>query len=142
MISMDINIVVMISTLIAVLFLLVVLNQLLYKPLLGFMENRDETIKSDLENASKNSSDVTSYQEEADNIILEAKNKALKIRIDIMNEAKLSAEKKVSDKKSELEVQYNNFLKNIGAEKDELKKTLLSQMPSYQEIMKNKLNQI
>lgn len=142
MINMNINIVVMISTLIALFFLLVVLNKFLYKPLLGFMENRDETIKKDLENASRNSEDITSYHEESDKIILEAKNEALKIRMNVLNETKLSHEKKVEAKKTELEAEYDNFLKSINTEKNELKTALIAQMSSYQEVMNKKLNQL
>jgi F-type H+-transporting ATPase subunit b len=132
----------MISTLIAFLFLLIVLNKFLYKPLLGFMDNRNGTIKNDLESASKNSEDITSYHEEAEKIILDAKGKALKNRLDVLNEAKLSHEKRVAEKKSELESEYNTFLKEIDTEKNALKTALLAQMSSYKEVVNKKLNQI
>jgi len=40
------------------LFLLFILNKTLYKPLLAFIDNRNNAINRDLENAGKNASDV------------------------------------------------------------------------------------
>ena len=142
MIRLEIDIIIMISTLMAFLFLLIVLNKFLYKPLLGFMDNRNGTIKNDLESASKNSEDITSYHEEAEKIVLDAKGKALKTRSNVLNEAKLSHEKRVAEKKSELEGEYNTFLKEIDTEKNALKTVLLAQMSSYKEVVNKKLNQI
>jgi len=38
--------------------LLILLNKILYKPLLKFMDNRNESIKRDLENAGRNTSEI------------------------------------------------------------------------------------
>jgi len=122
--------------------LLVVLNKILYKPLLGFMDNRNESIKRDLENAGKNTSDVEAYFKEATQIIHEAKAEAGKIREASLNEAKEIAAKQVEQKNSELEEEYVSFLKDLDAEKTEFKNGLSAQIPLFRDGVKQKLSQI
>ncbi|MFV0482097.1 MAG: F0F1 ATP synthase subunit B' [Campylobacteraceae bacterium] len=139
---LDFDPVIFCSTIVAFLFLLIVLNQILYKPLLGFMDNRDETIKKDLEDASKNSSDVGVYHDEANKILLDAKNKALEVRLALISKAKEEATQKLNDKKSKLEASYESFTNSLVKEKQELKDGLLGSMPAFQDGIKNKLAQI
>jgi len=122
--------------------LLIVLNKILYKPLLGFIDNRNESIKRDLENAGKNTSDVEAYFKEADQIILAAKMEAGKIREVALSKAKEIAAQKVEQKKSELEEEYISFLKDLNAEKDEYTTSLNLQIPVFRDSIKQKLSQI
>ena len=116
------------ATLIVFLVLLIALNKILYKPLLSFMANRDELIKKDLECASQNSGDADVYYEEANKIMLEAKNKASKERIELLAQAKADSEKKLKEKKGKLELEYNEFIKALETEKVELKNALNGQI--------------
>lgn len=122
--------------------LLILLNKILYKPLLGFIDNRNESIKRDLENAGKNTSDVEAYFKEADQIILAAKVEAGKIREAALNKAKDISSKKVEQKKSELEEEYTSFLKDLDVEKEEYKIALNAQIPIFRDSIKQKLSQI
>jgi F-type H+-transporting ATPase subunit b len=122
--------------------LLIVLNKMLYKPLIEFMDNRNESVKKDLENAGKNTSDVEAYFKEADQIILQAKAEAGKIREAALKEAKELAAKKVEQKKSELEEEYLSFLKDLDAQKAEFSEGLATQMPVFKDSIKAKLSQI
>ncbi len=122
--------------------LLIVLNKMLYRPLLEFMDNREKSIKKDMENAGKNSSDVEAYKKEADKIISEAKNRAGKLKEDAIKRAKEAALVKVEEKKAELEEKYSQFAKELSDEKESLKEALLSQIPSFKESVKHKLSQI
>ncbi len=122
--------------------LLVFLTKILYRPLLDFMDNRDKSIKKDLENAGKNSSDVLVYKEEAEKIILEAKTKAQKLKEDALKKAKEAALREVEAKKADIESRYSKFLDELSSEKKSLKEELLSQLPSFQNSIKLKLSQI
>ncbi|MBE0491721.1 MAG: F0F1 ATP synthase subunit B' [Sulfurospirillum sp.] len=124
------------------LILLIALNKMLYKPLLGFIDNRNDTIKRDLENAGQNVSDVDAYFKEADAILLVAKEEASKIREVALEKAKEIATKEVAQKKSELDDQYLVFLKTLEIEQVQLKKSLSLQIPLFQESIKAKLSQI
>ncbi len=124
------------------LVLLIVLNKTLYKPLLEFIDNRNNSIRRDLENAGKNASDVEAYYKEVETIISEGKMEAAKIREAAVNEAKEKAAKRVEHKKNELETQNAEFLKALEAERVEFKNGLLAQMPLFKESISVKLSQI
>lgn len=122
--------------------LLIVLNKMLYKPLLTFIDNRNESIKRDLENAGKNTSDVEAYYKEANQIILEAKAEAGKIREAALSEAREIAAKKVEQKQSELEEEYTLFLKDLSAEKTQFQDSLNTSIPIFRDTIKQKLSNI
>ncbi|MDR1284711.1 MAG: F0F1 ATP synthase subunit B' [Campylobacteraceae bacterium] len=124
------------------LVLLFVLNKILYKPLLSFMDSRNTLIKKDLENATKNSTDTSVYYEEVNQIILNAKNEAAKERADILAKAKIHSEDKIKERKSKLEAEYLEFAKALENEKKELKNALIGQLPLYKEAIKAKLSKI
>jgi len=122
--------------------LLILLNKILYRPLLEFIDNRNDSIKRDLKNAGKNTSDVEAYYKEADQIILEAKAQAGKIREVALNEAKEIAAKKVEQKQSELDEEYTSFLKELEAEKTEFQASLSASIPLFRDSIKQKLGNI
>lgn len=124
------------------LVMLVLLNKMLYRPLLEFIHNRDSAIANDYENAGKNTSDINAYQEEAERIIREAKVEAVRVRADFIQEFKDAALKKVEQRKAELEEEYTAFLEGLDKERVELKSGLLAQMPLFKESVQSKLNQI
>jgi len=124
------------------LVLMFLLNKILYKPLLNFMENRDKSIARDLEGAGKNNNDVLAYKEEAQKIIMDAKSKAGKIRESALLDAKESALKKTQEKKSQLEEEYKKFSKMLSSQRDELKTALLERMPVLKDSIATKLSKI
>lgn len=129
-------------TLVVFFTLLIVLNKILYKPLLTFIDNRNESINRDLENAGKNTSDVEAYYEEANQIILEAKAEAGKIREAALSEAREIAAKKVEQKQSELEEEYTLFLKDLNADKNDFEESLSAKIPLFRDSIKQKLGNI
>jgi len=124
------------------LVLLILLNKTLYRPLLEFIDNRNNSINRDLENAGKNASDVVAYYKEVETILSEGKMEAAKIREAALSEAKEKAAKRIEQKKSDLEVQSVVFFKALESEKDEFKNGLLAQMPLFKESVTAKLNHI
>ena len=128
----------------AVIFLivLVILNKWLYKPLVKFMDDRDESIKKDLENVTKNSGDVDELYKQADDLVSKARAEAHAIREKAISEAKKLAGTKISVKKEELERSYNEFLTSLEEEKIGLKNSLLSQVPLFKESLKAKFSQL
>ncbi|ACZ11547.1 FoF1 ATP synthase subunit B' [Sulfurospirillum deleyianum] len=124
------------------LVLLIVLNKTLYKPLLEFIDNRNNSINRDLENAGKNASDVVAYYQEIETILSEAKFEAAKIREAAINEANEKALKRIEQKKNELEVQTGVFFTTLESEKNEFKNSLMAQMPLFKESVHAKLNTI
>ena len=139
---LDINGGLLVASAVIFLIVLVILNKWLYKPLIKFMDDRDESIKKDLENITKNSGDVDEFYKEADGIVSKAKAEAHAIREKAINEAKKLAEAKISSKKEELERGYNEFITSLEEEKVGLKNSLLSQVPLFKESLKAKFSQL
>ncbi len=139
---LDISPILLLVTGVVFFTLLILLNKILYKPLLEFIDNRNDSIKRDLENAGKNTSDVEVYYKEADQIILEAKAQAGKIREAALSEAKEIAAKKVEQKQSELDEEYTSFLKELEAEKTEFQASLSASIPLFRDSIKQKLGNI
>ena len=101
--------------------LMVILNKTLYKPLLGFMENREKSIKRDLDNAGKNDDEVVAFKKEAEGIILKAKTEANKLKEHTLTIAKDETLKQLESKKSDLEGKYSKFMRELETQKIEFK---------------------
>lgn len=139
---LDISLFLLLTTTILFLALLVYLNKTLYRPLLEFVENRDNIIEKDKKNATKNEEDIQAYENEARDIILEAKAEAAKERAKVLDEAREQVASKIEQRKAELDEEYELFLKNMKSEQTELKNGLLAQIPLFREGVKAKLNQL
>lgn len=125
-------------------FLLVLmrLNSCLFKPLLKHMDEREESIKSDMENAKNNAANVDGMLAEANDIIAAAKKEAASIRENAYAEANEVAASKLESAKSNIESKYNDFVASLDEETKVLKDTLLAQMPQYKESLKAKISSI
>ena len=139
---LDIHLPLMLFVLVLFLALLVVLNNMLFQPLLQFMDDRDASIAKDLEAAKGFSGNSDELNEKADEIISNAKNEAADIRQKVINDGKTLATRKVEEKQKELESKYNEFAKELIEEKDKLKNSLLSQMPLFKESLKAKFSKL
>jgi F-type H+-transporting ATPase subunit b len=124
------------------LILLVVLNKILYKPLLKFMDDRDSSIAKDLESAKSLSGNSEALHNEADAILDDARAKAAAIRQKAIDEAKVLAESKAESKTSELNKEYASFMEKLDSEKETLRNALLSQMPLFKESLKAKFSKL
>ena len=139
---LDLHLWLMLFVLALFLTLLVLLNSMLFRPLLKFMDDRDNSIAKDLEAAkglSNNSEELTAKAEE---IISEAKNEAAMIRQKAIEEEKKLAASKVETKLSELNQSYKTFLEELESEKKTLKNELLSQVPLFKESLKAKFSKL
>jgi F-type H+-transporting ATPase subunit b len=132
----------MLFVLVLFLALLVVLNRMLYKPLLKFMDDRDQAIANDLKAARNLSGNSEALLAEAEEILDEARSKAAEIRQKSINEAKALAESKAESKRAELDTEYNSFIENLQSEKETLRNSLLSQMPLFKESLKAKFSKL
>jgi F-type H+-transporting ATPase subunit b len=124
------------------LFLLFFLNKTLYKPLLAFIDNRNNAINRDLENAGKNASDVAAYFKEIETILAEGREQAHRIKEAALNEAKAKAAQKIESRRAQLEMQSETLLKQLESDKAEFKNHLLANMPLFKEGVTAKLSHI
>ncbi|WP_457597599.1 F0F1 ATP synthase subunit B family protein [Hydrogenimonas sp.] len=139
---LDIHLSLMLLVAVVFLVLLFLLNSWLYQPLLRFMDERDRSIRKDLENVSSNSHEIEELRAKAEAVIAQAKSEAAEMRAKTIEESKLLAQSKVEAKKEELEKAYQAFLGELKEEEERLKSELLSQMPLFKESLKAKFSQI
>ena len=140
MLEIDVPLVVL--TAIVFVILIAVLNPLLYKPMLKFIDDRNASIKNDEENTSKNTSDLGLYEAQIEDIILKARSEANKIKQDALNLAKDEAAKEIETKRAFLETDYADFINALNVQKGELKSELASKLPQLQSVLSAKLASI
>ena len=139
---LDINPLLLGITIVVFLILIAVLNSLLFKPLFTYMEERDASIKNDQDKVGNNDAEIAELTAEAQNIVNEAKLEAAAIREKVVADAKELAESKIEAKRAELAKDKAEFEKSLAETREELKNTLLSQVPLYKEAVKAKFSQI
>ncbi len=139
---LDIHMPLMLFVLVLFLTLLVVLNRMLFQPLLKFMDDRDRTIAKDLEAAKGLSGNTEELNAKAEENISKAKAEAAAIRQKAIEEEKALAAGKLETKINELEKDYAEFERVLEGEKERLKNELLSQMPLFKESLKAKFSKL
>ena len=139
---LDISVPLMLFDLVLFLSLLVVLNRMLYKPLLKFMDDRDNSIANDLSAAKSLSGNSEALHAEAEGILDEARSKASEIRQKAVEEAKVVAESKAENKRAELNKEHVSFMDKLESERDALRNSLLSQMPLFKQSLKAKFSKL
>lgn len=140
MLEFDIRL--MVFTAVLFILLIAILNKILYKPVIAFMDKREISIRQDEANANQNDEDINSYLFKSNEIIIGAKTEANKIKQDVLNDAKEKAFKELSIKKSNLEEDYANFITELNKQKDEFKDSLLSKLPEFKDSLNNKFAKI
>lgn len=139
---LDLNPGLMLFVLVVFFSLLFLLNQMLFQPLLKFMDDRDATIAKDLQNAEEMSDNSDGLNAKADALLAEAKAEANAIKEKATNEAKALAESKIESKVNELDENYKKFLTELSADQEELKKSLTSELPLFKESLQTKFSSL
>ena len=139
---LDISPILLLSSGLVFLLVLARLNSCLYKPLFKHIDDRENQIKTDMENAKANGADVDGMLDEAKEIIAQAKKEAFSIREKARLEASEVAEGKLAAAKVKTEDKYSNFVKTLEEEKLSLENSLISQLPLFKEGLKAKLSSI
>ncbi|MDL0088907.1 FoF1 ATP synthase subunit B' [Campylobacter gastrosuis] len=139
---LEINPPLVVLTAIVFLGLIAILNSLLYKPMLKFIDERNASIKADEESVSQNANDLGAYEAQIQSIIADARSEANKIKQEAIDAAKNAAADEISSKKTALEAEYTQFLNALNAQKDELKASLLVKLPELKTALNGKLSRI
>lgn len=139
---LDLNPGLMLFVLIVFFSLLFLLNQMLFQPLLKFMDDRTASIAKDLQNAEEMADNSDGLNAKADALLADAKTEANAIREKATTEAKALAESKIESKMKELDTMYKKFLSELSSEQEALKNSLTSQLPSYKKSLQTKLGNL
>ena len=106
------------------------------------MDQRDATIAKDRKEAEELTGNAGSLKQEAQEILNSAKQEAIALKQAALEEVNSEATKLVESKEAELEKAYEEFLKELEVEKEEVKSSLLSQVPLIKESLKAKFSQL
>jgi len=139
---LDIDLSIMGVTLAIFFIMLYILNAVVFRPLLQFMDARDSAISKDLKSAQNLGSDSDKLISDAKENIDEAKAMASQIRQEAVEEGKAKVATAIARKQNELEGSYEQFTTLLTSQKKELETSLLSQMPLIKESMKAKFSQL
>lgn len=123
----ELNIYEIIMQVINFLILLYILKKLLYKPLIGFLDEREKTIKSSLEKSQKERKQAEEYLNKQQVVLAEAKKEALQIKYEaehsgqlerekIIIEAGKQTEKMINQAREELTIEVNNARQELKKE--------------------------
>ena len=139
---LDINPLLLLSTLVVFLILIAVLNSWLYRPLTAFMQKRDEDIKRDLSKVGSNDSEIKELLAKAESIVMNAKLEAAALREKVIADAKELADSRLEAKKAALANEYAEFERSLEERREELKRELLGDVPAFKDALKLKFSQI
>ncbi|NPA61224.1 MAG: F0F1 ATP synthase subunit B' [Epsilonproteobacteria bacterium] len=139
---LDLNPGLMLFVLVIFFSLLYLLNQILYQPLLKFMDDRESSISNRLKSARELEGSSSELNAKADDILAKARAESNAIRESAVKEAKASAESRLAEKSKELEAKYQEFLSGLSREKRELEESLKAQLPLLKQSLNAKIDNL
>lgn len=139
---LDLNPGLMLFVLVVFFSLLILLNTMLFQPLLKFMDDRNNTIAENLQNAEEMSGNSDELNTKADALLGDAKAEANAIREKATSEAKALAASKIESKVKEIADKHQSFLAELAADQEALKNSLASELPLIKESLQTKLSSL
>ncbi|EHE0557955.1 FoF1 ATP synthase subunit B' [Campylobacter upsaliensis] len=138
----DMHISIMLVTMVIFLAMIVILNSMLYKPLLRFIDERNSSIKNDENKVKENSQEMLGANDEVEKIHQSTREEIHKIKQSAINQAKEEAQVAIQAKKEELERKMASFYVELNAQKEELKQNLLKNLPEFKQLLENNIKKI
>lgn len=138
----DMHISIMLVTMVIFLAMIVILNSILYKPLLRFIDERNSSIKNDENKVKENSQEMLGANDEVEKIHQSTREEIHKIKQSAINQAKEEARVAIQAKKEELERKMASFYVELNVQKEELKQNLLKNLPEFKQLLENNIKKI
>lgn len=133
---------IMLATMAIFLVMILILNSMLYKPLLRFIDERNSSIKNDENKVKENSQEMLGANDEVEKIHQSTREEIHKIKQSAINQAKEEAQVAIKAKKEELERKMASFYVELNAQKEELKQNLLKNLPEFKQLLENNIKKI
>ena len=133
---------IMLATMAIFLAMIVILNSMLYKPLLKFMDERNDSIKNDENKVKENSQEVLGVNDELEAIHINTREEIQKIKQSAIVAAKEEAEQTLRSKKEELERKMAGFYADLAVQKKELQEHLNIHSPELKQALQNNIKKI
>lgn len=138
----DIALSTMLATAVIFLAVIFILNVLLYKPLLKFMDERAVSIDNDEKKVKDNFEEMTNFGEELTKIKQDTRDEINAIKQKATAQARSLADEEIQNKKDELEQKMQAFTTQLLQEKNELEHELKLRLPLWQESLRKKIKEL
>lgn len=138
----DIALPTMLATAVIFLAVIFILNVLLYKPLLKFMDERAVSIDNDEKKVKNNFEEMTNFGEELTKIKQDTRDEINAIKQKAATQARSLADEEIQKKKDELEQKMQAFTTQLLQEKNELEHELKLRLPLWQESLRKKIKEL
>lgn len=138
----DVSLSVMLATLLVFLAMMLILNSLLYKPLLKFMDERRLSIENDEQKVQQNSQEMSSFSDDLAKIRQDTRDEVALIKQKAIEQARSEAEQELESKKKEFEQKLNTFYAQLKEERKALEEELQSHLPLWKNAFSNKLKSL
>lgn len=138
----DIALSTMLATAVIFLAVIFILNVLLYKPLLKFMDERAVSIDNDEKKVKDNFEEMTNFGEELTKIKQDTRDEINAIKQKATAQARSLADEEIQKKKDELEQKMQAFTTQLLQEKNELEHELKLRLPLWQESLRKKIEEL
>ena len=138
----DIALPTMLATAVIFLAVIFILNVLLYKPLLKFMDERAVSIDTDEKKVKDNFEEMTNFGEELTKIKQDTRDEINAIKQKATAQARSLADEEIQKKKDELEQKMQAFTTQLLQEKNELEHELKLRLPLWQESLRKKIKEL
>lgn len=138
----DIALPTMLATAVIFLAVIFILNVLLYKPLLKFMDERAVSIDNDEKKVKDNFEEMTNFGEELSKIKQDTRDEINAIKQKATAQARSLADEEIQKKKDELEQKMQAFTTQLLQEKNELEHELKLRLPLWQESLRKKIKEL
>lgn len=138
----DIALSTMLATAVIFLAVIFILNVLLYKPLLKFMDERAVSINNDEKKVKDNFEEMTNFGEELTKIKQDTRDEINAIKQKATAQARSLADEEIQKKKDELEQKMQAFTTQLLQEKNELEHELKLRLPLWQESLHKKIKEL
>lgn len=118
------------------------LNTWLFKPLIGFMDERENSLRKDMESAVSDDNEVKEIQEKIRSVFADAKAQASRIIEDAIDSAKADYDARMEKKTNEIQARLESFRADLESQKYQARQELLADMAGFESALKGKIQQI
>ena len=129
-------------TVVVFLVMIYLLNVILYKPILSFVDNRNESIANEEKELSKYGNDTKKYEEECAAILASARDEVSKLKAAAIQSAHELSKSKIDAERARLEADYKEFEASLKTEQEALKVALSDNLPIIKTEIKSVLSKL
>ncbi|PAF45910.1 hypothetical protein BKH40_00420 [Helicobacter sp. 11S02629-2] len=132
----------MVLVFIVFLITMYLMNKFVFKPMIGFMDKRDEHIKQDLVDAHKNQDEITAIEKETQTILQEAKHHSHMLIETETKKAKDEANAAIEKALEENKAKLDSFKASLREQKPLLKAKIKEHLVGLDSMLSNKIRNI